>query len=151
MSEQTWRRLRKHLDTPLPTFPWPEGIAPAAFDTVDPREPHALLDAAFPGLVAPFEHWYGNLTADVEFDPALCIPALTEDGHIAGFVQCWTTGFVKDLAVAPAHRGKGVGAALMLHAFALFASRGLPEVDLKVESTEHAARRLYARLGMVEV
>lgn len=151
MSEQTWRRLRKHLDTPLPTILWPDGIAPAAFDAVDPHGAHALLDDAFPGLVAPFEDWYGNLTADAEFDPALSIPALSVDGQIAGFVQCWTTGFVKDLAVAPEHRGKGLGAALMLHAFALFASRGLPAVDLKVESTEHAARRLYARLGMIEV
>ena len=142
--------MRKHLDTPLAAPNWPAGIAPAAFETADPRELHAVLDVAFPGLVARFEDWYGNLTTDSEFDPALCVPAMAEDGSVAGFVQCWTPGFVKDLVVAPRHRGKGVGAALMLHVFALFAARGVTQVDLKVEPAEEPARRLYARLGMVE-
>ncbi|MET3898523.1 ribosomal protein S18 acetylase RimI-like enzyme [Devosia sp. UYZn731] len=39
----------------------------------------------------------------------------------------------------------------MQHAFALFAARGLAHVDLKVDTDEEPARRLYARLGMVEV
>ena len=105
---------------------------------------------AFPGAVASFEDWYGNLTTDSEFDPALCVPALAEDGQVAGFVQCWTSNFIKDLAVAPAYRGQGVGAALMQHAFSLFAARGAPYVDLKVGVDEEPARRLYARLGMAE-
>lgn len=148
---ETYLRLRKQLDGPLPVPAWPQGITPAAFDAVDPRLLHALLDEAFPGgLIAPFEDWYRNLTTDAEFDPALCIPALTGDGKVAGFVQCWTSGFVKDLAVAPGYRGRGLGAALMLHAFALFAARGMPHVDLKVQLDEAPARRLYARLGMVE-
>ena len=144
-------RLRKHLAGPQPEPHWPAGTRPVAFDAVDPRLLHELLDAAFPGLVAPFENWYGNLTTDSEFDPLLCVPAVTETGSIVGFVQCWTPGFVKDLAVAPAHRGKGVGSALMRQAFALFAARGIAHVDLKVEAAEQNARRLYARLGMVQV
>ncbi len=151
MTTRTWLRLRKHLNAPLRPVTWPDGTTPAAFESVDPRCLHALLDATFPGLVAKFEDWYGNLTTDAEFDPALCVVALAEDGSVAGFAQCWTSGFVKDLAVASEHRDKGVGTALMLHVFALFAARGLPQVDLKVETTEQPARRLYARLGMVEV
>jgi ribosomal protein S18 acetylase RimI-like enzyme len=151
MDERPHIRLRKDLDTPVTAPNWPEGIAPVAFAAVDPRQLHAVLDQAFPGLVPRFKDWYGNLTSDTEFDPALCVPALTEDGSVAGFVQCWTSGFIKDLAVAPGHRGKGVGAALMQHAFALFAARGMSHVDLKVEPGEEPARRLYARLGMVEV
>ena len=145
-------RLRKLLDTPLAAPVWPAGIAPTAFGAVDPRLVHALLDLAFTGgLIAPFEDWYGNLTSDSEFDPALCIPALAADGSVAGYAQCWTPGFVKDLAVAPDHRGEGLGTALMLHVFALFAARGTAYVDLKVEHSEVPARRLYARLGMIEV
>lgn len=143
-------RLRKLLSTSdTPPF-WPPGIRPAAFDAVDPRLLHDLLIVAFPGLVAPFDDWYGNLTHDSEFDASLCVPALAADGSVAGFVQCWTPNFVKDLAVAPAYRGQGVGAALMQHAFALFTARGAQYVDLKVGSDGQPARRLYARLGMIE-
>ena len=142
-------RLRKYLDIP-PTDPvWPSGIRPVRFDEVDPGLLRELLAEAFPGLVASVSDWYGNLTQDEEFDAALCVPALADDGSVAGFVQCWTSNFVKDLAVAPAHRGKGVGAALMQHVFAIFAERGAPYVDLKVQADEQPARRLYARLGMV--
>lgn len=143
-------RLRKRLSTSDTALSWPSGIRPAAFDAVDPRRLHELLVVAFPGLVAPFDDWYGNLTHDSEFDASLCVPALADDGGVAGFVQCWTSNFVKDLAVAPAYRGQGVGAALMQHAFALFAARGAQYVDLKVGADEQPARRLYARLGMVE-
>ena len=146
----TWLRLRRHLGDPVAAPVWPEGIAPVPFDAVDPRRVHALLDTAFPSQVARFEDWYGDLTTDSEFDAALCVPALAPDGQVAGFVQCWTSNFVKDLAVAPAYRGQGVGAALMQHAFALFAARRAQYVDLKVGVGERPARRLYARLGMVE-
>lgn len=153
MSErsQTWLRLRKSLDQPIAPAIWPDGIGPVPFGTVDPRRLHALLDTNFPGLVAGFADWHGNLIEDSEFDPALCIPAINVDGAVAGFVQCWTSNFVKDLAVSQAYRGQGVGAALMHHAFALFAERGARHVDLKVECGELPARRLYERLGMVEV
>ncbi len=145
-------RLRKSLDlAPAPAV-WPEGIRPAPFDAVDPRLLHHLLETAFPGTVATFSDWHRNLTRDEEFDAALCVAALAEDSSVVGFVQCWTFNFVKDLAVAPAHRGKGVGAALMQHVFGLFAARGAPFVDLKTSlEDDPAARRLYARLGMVEV
>lgn len=144
-------RLRKYL-VAAPAAPiWPAGIGPAAFASVDPHQIHAVLEEAFPGSIAPCADWRGNLTNDAEYDPALCVPAVTADGHVAGFVQCWTPGFVKDLAVARAYRGKGVGMALMLHALGLFSARGVPHVDLKVETAEWPARRLYARLGFVEV
>lgn len=150
MAQTPHLRLRRHLVAPLATPLWPTGVRPVPFDAVDPRRLHDLLALAFPGVVADFDVWYGNLIHDAEFDAELCIPALAQDGSAAGFVQCWTSNFVKDLAVAPAHRGKGVGAALMLHAFGLFAARGAPCVDLKVETDALTARRLYARLGMVE-
>ena len=120
-------------------------------DPIDPRKAHAVLDAAFPGQVALFADWHGNLIGDEEYDPALCIAAVTSDGEIAGFVQAWTSNFIKDLAVAPNWRRRGVGAALMLHTFALFAARGATAVDLKVLEEEEIPRRLYARLGMVNV
>jgi len=144
-------RLRKHLDGDVEPALWPKGIAPTALEAIDARKAHGVLELAFPGQVAPFSDWYGNLTQDSEFDPSLCVAAVTPDGQVAGFVQCWTSNFVKDLAVAPDYRRHGIGAALMNHAFALFVARGAPHVDLKVLTEEAPARRFYARVGMVEV
>ena len=36
---ETYLRLRKQLDSPLPAPVWPQGIAPAAFDVVVGRRP----------------------------------------------------------------------------------------------------------------
>lgn len=134
-------RLRKLLSGAEASPSWPDGIRPTAFDAVDPRRLHAVLVVAFPGFVASFDDWYANLTSDSEFDATLCVPALSQDGRVAGFLQCWTSNFVKDLAVAPACRGQGVGAALMQHAFAIFAARGAAHVDLKVGVDAQPARR----------
>ena len=144
-------RLRKDLTLPLEPPRWPSGIRPVAFAAVPPEQLHAVLTEAFPGAVAPLADWYGNLTHDDEFDPILCVPAVSDQGEVVGFAQCWTSNFIKDLAVSKAFRGQGIGAALMQHCFALFADRGAPHVDLKVELDELPARRLYARLGMTEV
>lgn len=144
-------RLRKHLRGEQHSPVWPAAISPMPLTAIDAQAAHAVLEAAFPGQVAAFADWHGNLLSDAEYDPNLAIAAVTETGEVVGFVQCWTSNFIKDLAVAPAWRRQGVGAALMLHAFALFAASGATSVDLKVLREETTPRRLYARLGMVEV
>ncbi|WP_291375791.1 GNAT family N-acetyltransferase [Devosia sp.] len=144
-------RLRKILAGPIDAASWPTGIRPMELGSIDPRLAHAVLEEAFPGRIAPFADWHGNLVTDNEYDPGLCVAAVAGDGRVAGFIQCWTSNFIKDLAVAPTFRGRGIGAALMTHALGLFAKRGADYVDLKVEPENAAARRLYARLGMVEV
>jgi ribosomal protein S18 acetylase RimI-like enzyme len=63
-------------------------------------------------------------------------------------IQCWTTAFVKDIAVHPRARRCGVGRALMLTAFEAFRARGATHVDLKVREDNLAARQLYDRLEM---
>ena len=62
--------------------------------------------------------------------------------------QCWTSAFIKDLAVHPRARRRGVGRALMLMAFHAFAKRGATHVDLKVREENASALRLYRDLGM---
>jgi ribosomal protein S18 acetylase RimI-like enzyme len=151
LTQAAYLRLRKDLSQVTAAPEWPPGIRPAAFDTIDPRPVHALLLEAFPDGIGSFDDWYGNLTSDSEFAPSLCLAAMADNGEIAGFVQCWTSDFIKDLAVSPAYRTLGVGTTLMREMFARFAQRGAKFVDLKVGTDNHAARRLYARLGMVEV
>ncbi len=122
--------------------PWREGDAPAV---------HALLVAAFAGgreRIPPYDEWKRRFTGDGSFEPATCFLALADRG-LAGAALCWREGFVKDLAVAPAWRRRGLGEALLRHAVGVFAARGVAVVSLKVDaSNPTGAVRLYERVGM---
>jgi ribosomal protein S18 acetylase RimI-like enzyme len=65
-----------------------------------------------------------------------------------GAVLCWTSAFAKDLVVHESWRRRGLGEALLLHAFNALATRGATAVELKVEAANRSAVRLYERLGM---
>lgn len=111
---------------------------------------HSVLEASYweGGGGAPiFKQWWKAVRKDEEFDPALLFLAIDSEG-VAGMAQCWTSAFVKDLAVHPRARRRGLGRALMLAAFAEFARRGAPHVDLKVGEANANARALYQSLGM---
>ncbi|SMQ70121.1 Ribosomal protein S18 acetylase RimI [Devosia lucknowensis] len=142
-------RLRKHLGPDIAPPVWAAGIAPVAIAEIDPRAAHAVLAASLP--VADFNNWHATLLSDSEYDPELCVAAVTGAGAVVGVVQCWTSAFVKDLAVAPDWRRHSIGTSLMQHAFTLFSRRGAAHVDLKVDIENHAGRQFYARLGMMEI
>ncbi len=144
-------RMRRTLDVPLARPAWPAGVRLVDFDARDAPEVHDLLVCAYAGggdTVAPFAPWWEALAADPEFDPALCFVARDAAGRMDGVAQCWTSAFVKDLAVHPRRRRQGLGAALLLHACAVFRARGAAAVDLKVRADNLAARCLYERVGM---
>jgi len=134
---------------------WPEGTSLRPFAAKrDAPEVHAALVEAFAGSderVAPYDEWLPWVTGDPSYDPALVFVAESR-GIVAGVAQCWTEGFVKDLAVRPAFRGRGLGEALLRAVFAEFARRGVGQVRLKVDaSNPTGAVRLYRRVGMEEV
>lgn len=67
-------------------------------------------------------------------------------GEIAGFVAIWVAeNFIHHLFVAPAHQGRGIGAALLAHCETLY---GLP-LSLKCLETNRRACRFYERNGWV--
>lgn len=146
-------RLRKVLGGDLDTPQWPDGFAVRTFRASDARPLHDLLELAFDdGLNGPFDVWWPRLADDAEFDPGLCFLVHETGGRLAGAAQCWAGGFVKDLAVHPDFRGKGIAEALMRQVFVAFSARGASYVDLKTNRFGNAAAyRLYLRLGMVEV
>lgn len=145
-------RLRKALDDSLQPPRWPAGLTMRTLRPADAPAVHDLLVDAFGDEEPSFDLWWTKRSGDAEFDPALCFLAFDGDDRVVGVAQCWTSAFVKDLAVAPPARGKGLAEALMRHVFAVFRERGHRRVDLKTHVVENAAAvRLYRRLGMVEV
>ena len=147
--------MRRDLREPVAAHPWPDGVGPALFSPALAAEMHALLELAYAnggGSVPSFPQWWAALSSDSEYDPALCFLARTDDNRIVGVAQCWTSGFIKDLAVHPDWRRQGVGRALMHQAFQAFRDRGAIAVDLKVEpDNPSGAVGFYQDLGMFAV
>ncbi|MEQ9637815.1 MAG: GNAT family N-acetyltransferase [Devosia marina] len=113
-----------------------------------------MLKAAYSGGVGAvpcFSEWWENLTGDEEYEQELCVLAVDRDGVPAGLAQCWSSGFVKDLAVAEIWRRRTLGRSLLYEVFHRFTQRGLPHVDLKVHGDNLAALGLYRSLGMTVV
>lgn len=147
------RMRRDLLDAPEPPV-WPAGVILRTLgpkpDRKDAKAAHSVLASGFweGGGGAPiFPRWWNALRKDPEFDPTLVFLAF--DGpDIVGMTQCWTSAFIKDLAVHPHARRRGIGRALMLTAFDAFAKRGASHVDLKVREENETALRLYQSLRM---
>jgi ribosomal protein S18 acetylase RimI-like enzyme len=141
--------MRVELPGPGGEPSWPEGIALRTFAPGDARALHALLVHGYRrggGVVASFDEWLPSMTGDEEFDPELWFLAAA-GGELAGAALCWTSAFVKDVVVHESWRRRGLGEALLRHVVAVFAARGAPAVELKVDAENAAAIALYERLG----
>lgn len=56
-------------------------------------------------------------------------------------------GSIQNVAVLPAYRGRGLGAALVLQTLAAFRGLGAPRAELEVTTVNSSAMALYRRLG----
>jgi mycothiol synthase len=153
-----WGMLVELGDAPPAEPRWPAGIVvrPCATDA-DRRAAHAAVEDAF------HDHW-GHTPRTYEqfarewiyadgYDPALWFLAVDEaSGEVVGTAVCESLsdrGWVGDLAVRRAWRGRGLGMALLRHAFRTFHARGQRRVGLGVDSQNlTGATRLYERAGM---
>lgn len=151
MTDTHFVRMRRCLSESVAVPRWPDRTYLKAFSELDAVAAHALLKFAYAdggGSVASFEEWWNRLSGDEEYDPALCFPVYDAEDRLIGFCQCWTTAFVKDVVVHPRYQRRGVGSALLLHAFHVFGDRSAKTVDLKVLANNSAAIRFYESLGM---
>lgn len=142
--------MRIDLAPGLPEPRWPDGVRVRAFADADAHSVHALLEHGYRrggGSVDDFRSWHAAMTGDREFDPEVWFLAWAGE-RLAGVALCWTSAFVKDLVVREEWRGRGLGEALLRHAFAVFRERGRDAVELKVHATNEPAIRLYRRTGM---
>ena len=75
------------------------------------------------------------------------------DGVI-GYAVLWCIvdqGELANLAVAPAHRGAGLGSLLLRHVLQAARDRGIEKLFLEVRTSNAAALALYSGFGFVEV
>lgn len=153
---RTYWHMRAAMDSPPPAPEWPAGIVVRAF--VPGQDDYALYttaDEAFRDhwdhVSIPFEEWRESRLNYEGFDPTLCFLAL--DGEaVAGAIRCryrLADGWVDNLSVRRPWRGRGLGTALLWHAFGEFYRRGARAVGLGVDSENPTgATRLYERAGM---
>ena len=146
-------RYRRYLDQAVMAPKWPAGFSCRTLLTEDAPAVHDLLKLAYTqGRGVPdYSTWWVALSEDTEFDPALCFLAVDGRDRICGVAQCWTSSFLKDLAVHPDFQRQGVGEGLLRQVFRTFRRRGAPHLDLKVEAGNAPAIRLYERVGMRQV
>ena len=154
--------LRMAIDLAEPTAEptWPEGIAVRSFQPGDERafyeaQQETFLDTWEP-VGATFEEWSHWLLEATWFDPELWLLALDGD-ETAGFAICHArggdpqSGSILLLGVRRPWRRRGLGRALLLHAFAVLREHGFRRAGLGVDAdSPTGAHTLYASAGMRE-
>jgi mycothiol synthase len=156
------REVRRHWemaidladDPPPPVMS--DGLAIDTFRTEDARAFHAASAESFEDewghSPMAFDAWWEMRSKDPQFDPSLWF--LVRDGdEVAAVARCeggrHGGGFVGMLGVRKPWRRRGLGKALLLHAFREFRNRGYERASLGVDSENPTgATRLYEAVGM---
>lgn len=135
----------------------PAGVELRPFRTgTDDRAVHALVQAAFSEIEGNIHHdweqWRVRSIESSSFDPRWWFVAWKGD-EVAGVAlsEHWVeddVGWVGQLAVAPAWRGRGLGRALLLTALTAFSEAGISRASLGVHGDNERAARLYESVGM---
>jgi mycothiol synthase len=151
-------RMWRLLDGQPPEPVWPEGVILRSYSHADGERVHALLDQEYAGwdqryIGRSHASWLTFMTKHDEFDPAMWF-LVERDGELLACALHWKEsqgrGWVKDIVVCKSERGRGLGEALLQHAFRAYAERGADRVGLKVDSSNPTgAPQLYERLGFV--
>lgn len=150
--------MQRVLAGDLPVPKWPDGVELGTYTDEDAERVHTLLDEIYGAWDAtyvpePHSDWLAYMTSSSDFDPALWF-LVERDGSLVACSLHWREtngrGWVKDIVVREDERGRGLGKALLQHAFRVYAARGATQVGLKVDSTNPTgAIQLYERLGFV--
>jgi mycothiol synthase len=143
------------LTAPPPAPEWPSGVTVRSFvPGQDERATYEAHEEAFRDLWGrprnTFEQFLVRTEVDA-FDPDLWF--LVEDGGgIAGICLCKVFGgqaIVETVGVRRRSRNRGIGLAMLHHAFGAFYQRGVYNIWLSVDAESlTGAPRLYERAGM---
>ena len=145
------------LDRPPPAPVWPEGVSVrTAVPAQDGRTIHQLVETAFarPGRTAlTYDEWQGLMIRVDTFDPDLWFLAVARE-TLVGVCLGLTfpkLGWVRQLAVDEGWRRRGLGTALLHHAFGVYHERGYERAGLAVDGENPDAYAFYQRVGMHRV
>ncbi|WP_122438505.1 GNAT family N-acetyltransferase [Pseudomonas viridiflava] len=139
--------MRRDLTAALPHAPWPPGVTCVSLTPRHSLQAHRLLTQSHlleDGQWLRHPDWLDAFEHNPEFDRSRCFVAIDSD-HVLGVINCWTSAFIKDLAVHPDDRNRGIGTALLHHLFVHLKRCGEAAVDLKVMENNLIARRLYEK------
>jgi mycothiol synthase len=148
--------MRADFDRPPEPPDWPAGITPSTFQPEDARQFHAAIGEVFAeewGFHAlPFEEWNRTRLESPDTDTSLWFVARDGDqiaGVVRGDPKRYGGGWIGALGVRKPWRKRGLGLALLRHAFAEFYRRGESHVGLGVDAENPTgATRLYEKAGM---
>jgi mycothiol synthase len=149
-------RMQIELDAPPAPAEWPVRFRVDTFTMDDARVFHAVLNEAFEEewewVAKPFERWLEERVNQPSFDPGLCFLVREGDEVVAalrGEPERSGGGWIGAIGVRKPWRTRGLGLALLRHAFAEFYRRGQPRIGLGVDvENPTGATRLYERAGM---
>ena len=165
-----WKHIRSYyrmvtdLDSVPEVPPFPEGITVRTYDPdteteavyltiVDSFKDHfGFIAPPFEKGLADFKH---NFINEPGYDPRFWFVAV-EGNEMVGICICRRedpedpeSGWVSELGVRRAWRKRGLGNALLKHAFGVFHANGKKRASLGVDATSlTGALRLYERAGM---
>jgi mycothiol synthase len=145
------------LDAAPPQPAWPDGLAPRTF--VAGQDEQALYEAGEEAFQDTWdrppstpERWLAPTRAP-GFDPTLWFLAQDQrSGEVVGVCLCQVVagrGHIDSIGVRRRGRRRGLGLALLQHAFGELFRRGVTEVSLTTDAeSSTGAPRLYSRAGM---
>jgi mycothiol synthase len=141
-------------EQPAPT--WPHGVEVRSLRRgKDERRVHQVIEESFVGhwgwVARSFEDFAATRIEIDGFDPELWFVVTDGDRTVAALLGSIDdrVGWVETLGVLSGWRGRGIGEALLRHAFTEFVRRGIPVARLQVDSANASgATRLYERVGM---
>jgi mycothiol synthase len=153
-------RMTVGLEGALPQPEWPDEVEVRSFETGDERALYELQQETFEDVwehvPLSFDEWSHWLLQPPRFVPELWFLAVA-DGEPVAYAICHPhagnpeLGWIGILGVRRTWRRRGLGRAVLLHAFHAFRARGLRQAGLGVDAESlTGAHRLYESAGMRE-
>jgi mycothiol synthase len=146
--------VRSYADMRLPDREverLPRGAVRPYDEARDEAAVQDLMERALAGGAARLERLDVVLARNP--DTTLWFVADAPDGSLAGALRAelrptgFIVGYITQIATEPAHRGRGIGSALLGAAARELVARGAVMIRMHVRSSNSGALRLYERLG----